>query len=46
MAISIPKVNTNWLLLLAAIGLGAGAVYMSNSLIKRKLLFRIRYADQ
>ena len=37
MAISIPKVNTNWLLLLAAIGLGAGAVYMSNSLIKRKL---------
>ncbi|MEK8031089.1 Flp pilus assembly protein CpaB [Ideonella sp. DXS29W] len=37
MAISIPKINTNWLLLLVAIGLGIGAVYMSNSLIKRKL---------
>ncbi|HSI48228.1 MAG TPA: Flp pilus assembly protein CpaB [Ideonella sp.] len=37
MAISIPKVNTNWLLLAGAIALGVGAVFLSNSLIKRRL---------
>jgi pilus assembly protein CpaB len=33
----LPKINTNWLILLAAIGLGVGAVYMSNSLIRQRL---------
>ena len=37
MAISVPKVNMNWLLLAGAIALGIGAVYLSNSLIKRRL---------
>ncbi|HJV70295.1 Flp pilus assembly protein CpaB [Ideonella sp.] len=37
MAFSKPKINTNWLLLGAAVLLGAGAVYLSNSLIQRRM---------
>src|SRR5436190_16409138 len=32
-----PKINTNWLLLFAAIVLGIGAVYLSNRLIQRRI---------
>jgi len=37
MALPKIKVNTNWLLLGAALLLGIGAVYLSNTLIQRKL---------
>jgi pilus assembly protein CpaB len=36
MNIPKPKINTNWLLLAAAVLLGIGAVFLSNSLIKRR----------
>jgi pilus assembly protein CpaB len=37
MRINRPQINTNWLLLGVAIALGAGAVYLSNNVIQRKM---------
>jgi pilus assembly protein CpaB len=37
MAFSKPKINSNWLLLGAALVLGVGAVYLSNALIQRRM---------
>lgn len=34
---ALPKINKNWLLLAVAIAMGAGAVYLSNSLIKGRI---------
>ena len=37
MAFTKPKINTNWLLFLAAVALGIGAVYLSNSMLKSRM---------
>ena len=37
MALSKPRINTNWILFGLAIALGIGAVYLSNSLLKTRM---------
>src|SRR5438128_9179325 len=37
MALPKPKINSNWLLLIAAVGLGIGSMYLANTLLTRRM---------